>query len=188
MHHGFRRARGRVVLRLADGEAALLEVMLNQLLDLVVSTEPVDDDPLATLVGIGTAAAPPDDPALARLLPDAYRDDADAAADFRRYTERELRYAKCGNAETVERTLRRATAARGATLSRAEVSAWLLTLNDLRLVLGTRLDVGEDWPSDYERMAPDDPARMALEVYDWLTWLQGSLVELLTPGTYPEGS
>ena len=36
----------------------------------------------------------PDDPALARLLPDAYADDDEASAEFRRFTERTLRETK----------------------------------------------------------------------------------------------
>ena len=51
-------------------------------------------DPLAAMVGIGTATEAPDDPALARLLPDAYGEDADASAEFRRYTELSLREKK----------------------------------------------------------------------------------------------
>ncbi|MCU0265782.1 MAG: DUF2017 domain-containing protein [Actinomycetia bacterium] len=180
MRPGFHRSRGRVVLRLRPGEAAVLGSLLHELLDLLAEPEPTDRDPLEALVGIGTHTDPPDDPVLARLFPSAYADDAVAAGEFRRYTEPELRGAKRAQAGTALGTLPRAVADRGATLSRAECSSWLLTLNDLRLALGTRLDVSEDWVAEYEALPQDAPARLALEVYDWLAWLQGTLIELLS--------
>src|SRR4051794_16840389 len=54
-----------------------------------------DPDPLAAMVGMGseTSTPPPEDPALRRLLPDAY-DDPAGAAEFRRLTDDELRRGK----------------------------------------------------------------------------------------------
>ncbi len=60
-------------------------------------------------------------------------------------------------------------------LTPAEVQAWLGVLNDTRLVLGTRLAVTEE-----ERVLdPADPEAGAYAMYQWLTWLQGDLVEAL---------
>ena len=62
------------------------------------------------------------------------------------------------------------------TLAADEVQAWLSVLNDVRLVLGIRLGVGDDEPPE---LPDDDPGAGAWEFYDWLTYLQGSLVETL---------
>ncbi len=56
-----------------------------------------------------------------------------------------------------------------------DVQAWLGVLNDTRLVLGTRLGVTEE-----ERVLdPADPDAGAYALYQWLTWVQGDLVEEL---------
>ena len=109
---------------------------------------------------------------IARLLPDAYHDDAIAAGDFRRFTEDRLRRRKLEHAATVTATLGREPGP----LSEAEVAAWLGSLNDLRLVLGTLLDVAEDDDVD-ERLS--DPDEDGYQIYTWLTWLQGHVVEAL---------
>ena len=56
-----------------------------------------------------------------------------------------------------------------------DVQAWLAVLNDVRLVLGTRLEITED---DWD-VTPDDPRAGAYNVYAWLTHLQGDLVDQL---------
>jgi hypothetical protein len=66
------------------------------------------------------------------------------------------------------------------TLSLDEADAWLRALNDLRLVLGTRLDVTEDL--DYENIDLNEPRGRDLAVYGYLTWLQEQLVEALAAG------
>ena len=58
-------------------------------------------------------------------------------------------------------------------LDEAELAAWLTALNDLRLVLGTRLDVGEE----LGRVDPGDPRAPALSLYAYLSWLQEQAVE-----------
>ena len=64
-------------------------------------------------------------------------------------------------------------------MDREQADAWLGCLNDLRLVLGTRLEVTEDTELDLRR---DDPRAQALTVYGWLGWLQESLLEAMTSG------
>lgn len=105
------------------------------------------------------------DPSLARLFPPAYEDEAESA-EFDRLTRGSLVDGKLAAAETLAAT------ADADHLTHAEIEAWLGALNDLRLVLGTRLGVSED---TYEEL-PGDPG-MAL--YGWLTWVQGEVVEAL---------
>ena len=64
-------------------------------------------------------------------------------------------------------------------LSASEADSWLRVLNDLRLALGTRLDVQED--SLLDQLDPNDPASSGLAVYAYLSWLQEQLVEALSP-------
>ena len=91
------------------------------------------------MVGIDPDAERPDDPALARLFPDAYADDDEAAAEFRRFTERSLRETKLDHARhrAARHSLERPTTK--VVVRRRRGPAWLGTLNDLRLTLGTRL-------------------------------------------------
>jgi hypothetical protein len=129
-------------------------------------------------LGITEEAGPPDDPVLARLLPDAYQQDPDAAGEFRRYTERDLRSGKAEAARTILGTL----PDRGGrvTLSEDQAQAWLRALNDIRLALGVRLEVTEEVHEEMARMDPADPRYGPLTIYDWLTAVQESLVNALS--------
>jgi hypothetical protein len=135
-------------------------------------------DPLAAMVGIGTATSTPRDPALARLFPDGYTDDDAASADFRRYTQVGLRDARRRRIATALATLE-AGAHRRQVLDAEAAQAWLGVLNDLRLVLGERLQVTEDLEGMLAVLAPEDPRRAALGVYDWLGWVEETLVRAL---------
>ncbi len=180
---GFHRHKnGSVDLTLDASDAELLGQLLDQLVALL-QPEGADaapsDDPLAALVGIGTATEAPEDPALARLLPDAYRDDTDRAAEFRRYTELSLREAKQQRALVARRTLDDPD--RGA-LTDDELDAWMRSLNDVRLVVGARLGVTDDAEADWQQwmqLAQDDPRLMLVEVYDWTTQLLATLLHAL---------
>ncbi len=176
----FRRSRGGVVVTFHPDEAVVLRSLLHQLEDMLGGDEPETDediDPLAAAVGIGGADEPPADPALARLLPDAYPDDVEASADFRRYTELGLRERKRAAIRTALAGL--ATPGARRTLGADEAHAWLAALNDLRLVIGTRLDLREDAERDDDAMEEGDPRRTLYDVYDWLTLLQETLVRAL---------
>jgi hypothetical protein len=70
-------------------------------------------------------------------------------------------------------------------LDRDQVDDWLGTLNDLRLVLGTRLEVTEDTELE---VPDDDPHAQALLVYGWLGWLQESLLSCVEPRPGGHGS
>jgi len=107
------------------------------------------------------------DPSLRRLFPPAY-DDQDDERAYRELAGDEL---LSGRRQALELL---ATTARSDRLSAAEADAWLRALNDLRLVLGTRLDVQED-------MLIDRPKSPEHAVYIYLSWLQEQLVAALAP-------
>ena len=113
------------------------------------------------------------DPSLRRLFPPAYDEEADETV-YRDLMGSELLN---GRREALELLARTAKEKR---LSADEAGAWLRALNDLRLVLGTRLDVQEDMLLDDLR--PDDPRASGLAIYGWLSWLQEQLVAALSAG------
>lgn len=132
---------------------------------------------LAALLGLSDSTTLPKDPVLARLLPDAYQDDPEAAGDFRRYTEQDLRSGKVAAARTVLATL--PDGGGRVELSESDGQVWLRALNDVRLALGVRLGVTEDIEQRMAELDPDDPRSAYFWVYDWLTFLQETLVRAL---------
>jgi hypothetical protein len=112
------------------------------------------------------------DPSLRRLFPPAYEDEQDEDA-YRALMGAEL---LDGRREALELLARSAEQER---LSAGEADAWLRALNDLRLVLGTRLDVQEDTLLD--ELPPDDERAAGLAIYGYLSWLQEQLVAALGP-------
>ncbi len=139
--------------------------------------DPRELDALAGFGGTEAPAGAPEDPALARLLPDAYTDDPEAAGEFRKYTEQGLRSAKQDSARTVLATLP-ADGGR-VKLSGDQAEAWLRALNDVRLTLGVRLDVTEEFEEQWAKLDPGDPRSAVFEIYAWLGSVQESLVEAL---------
>jgi hypothetical protein len=166
---------GTVSVTLDPHESALIRHLVHELVDLIAEEDAPGDDPLSALIGLGPSE-PPTDPALARLLPDAYRDDREAAAEFRRFTEYDLREHKRSNATRVLATLGQGHRVQ---LDDEEAQAWLVTLNDLRLALGTRLEVTEEYQEMIDSLPEDDPRRPVLEVYEWLAFLQDTLIHAL---------
>jgi hypothetical protein len=132
---------------------------------------------LASILEPGGPASPPEDPVLARLLPDAYGDDPEAASDFRRYTEQGLRDGKVAAARTVLATL--PGEGGRVRLSPGDAEAWLRALNDVRLALGVMLGITEDYERELADVTATDPRSAYLQVYDWLTFLQETLVRSL---------
>ncbi len=119
----------------------------------------------------------PQDPVLARLLPDAYRDDPAAAGEFRKYTESSLRESKKYFAQTLLDTL---PASGGRVrLTGDQARDWLRALNDVRLMFGVRLEVTEDFEEQLTALDPRDPKITEFEVYGWLGAVQESLVQAL---------
>ena len=128
-----------------------------------------------------TAATPPEapaDPVLARLLPDAYQDDPEAAGEFRKYTEPSLREAKKYFAQTMLETL--PPKGGRVKLNADQARDWLRALNDVRLMFGVRLEVTEDFEEQLASLDPKDPRVAAFEVYGWLGAVQESLVRAIT--------
>jgi len=180
---GFRPAlTGGVTARFGAGQASIVRSLVGQIIELVTAEEapersaPAPDD-LAAQLGLSDNAELPADPILARLLPDAYADDPDAAAEFRRYTEIGLRSGKVAAAQTVLDTL---PADGGKVkLKTEDAQAWLRALNDVRLSLGVVLGVTDDFDDQLEDLSADDPRAAYIGVYQWLGYLQESLVEAL---------
>jgi hypothetical protein len=177
---------------LAAAEASLLRNLVGQIMTLVEpgasdpqtsapeTSDPSRPDDLAALEEMlypPGAAQTPEDPVLARLLPDAYSDDPEAAGEFRKYTEPALRSAKYEVAKQLLDTLPEAGGR--IQLSKDEALAWLKALNDVRLALGVRLGVTEEFEEDWAKLKPDDPQWTAYEVYAWLGAVQESLVQAL---------
>lgn len=134
-------------------------------------------DELAEMVGLSDSTELPDDPILARLLPDGYRDDRDAAQDFRRFTESGLRSAKVAAAQTVLSTL--PPGGGRIRLSPEQAEVWLRALNDVRLALGVRLGITDDFDGLNDDVGPQDPRYAYIQVYQWLAYVQESLVRAL---------
>jgi hypothetical protein len=146
-----RRSDGRYSLRLAAHERELLRSLPDDLLALLDT----------------------DDPSLQRLFPPAYgsADDAALEAEYRQLMGSDLadrhRAALVVLRDTVDAEV----------LDEEQMVAWLAGLNELRLVLGTRLDVSEDEDTIIDAIDPDDPRGMGLALYQYLGGLQQELVE-----------
>ena len=182
MTYGFQRtATGRVVLRVDQVERGLLMSVARQVMDLVEPAEASpDQDPLAAQLGwVDGDVGISDDPAVARLLPDAY-DDPDDAREFRRFTENDLRQSKLQHAMTVVEEIERS----GEKVAVTSTDSWLGLLNDARIAIGTRIQISEDNHEELAELPDDDPRSGLFHVYDWLTFLQESLVRCMDPALY----
>ncbi|MGL5829409.1 MAG: DUF2017 domain-containing protein [Angustibacter sp.] len=174
---GFYRSAGQLRLEIAPAARELFAGLLDQVHSLLTPDgDAAADaaDELAAMVMIGTATTLPSDPAVARLLPDAHRDDPQAAAEFRRYTEPSLRERKRAGL----RLARACLEADPITLTPEQAQAMVVALTDVRLVVATRMGLTTE--ADHERLAAlaraDEQLAFLLHAYDFLTWLQESLV------------
>ncbi len=177
MSAGFSKTRaGGVRLHTQREEASVLRALIGQLMSLI--GEPEDSGGFEGLpsVALSDNTSVSDDPVLARLFPDAYREDSEAASEFRRYTEAGLRDGKRAAAEVVLRTLGDGG---DIVLDADEAQCWLRALNDVRLALGTRLEITEDSLEKMRGFDWNDPRNAGFAAYDWLTYLQDSLVHAL---------
>ena len=112
-----------------------------------------------------------DDPALRRLFPPAY-DDPDLDREYRELTRGQLAAGREQALDHLEATVDRDV------LLPNDADLWLRALNDVRLVLGTRLDVTEDL--DWNGLSPQDPRAPDLALYAYVSWIQEQLVEAST--------
>ncbi|MFH9863073.1 DUF2017 domain-containing protein [Streptomyces sp. NPDC017202] len=191
---------GGAAVALDDVEISIIRSLAVQLLELI-GPGPAEDasaDPLAELFAEGPSE-PPSDPVLRRLFPDAYVDPEAApgpreeeerrsrSAEFRRFTENDLRAGKRENALAVVRSLDALAEldAEGDGVSVLELSPeesrqWLGALNDLRLAIGSRLDITAEDDTDLLYRLPDeDPRKPMVMAYLWLGGLQETLVTTL---------
>jgi Domain of unknown function (DUF2017) len=178
----FRRVPGGAAAFFEQAQAGVIRSLVSQIAELVsadsnaAETGP-DSSELEAQLGLSRHAELPDDPVLARLLPDGYSDDPLAAAEFRRYTEETLRSGKVSSAQTVLSSL---PAGGGEVqLSEPECQQWLRALNDVRLALSVRLGITDENEDMSERLLPGDPRSAYVWVYQWLAYLQDSLIEAL---------
>jgi len=184
---------GTIGLRLVERERSILRALLGDLREIVgeeadppglteldETGEDEDTDAGAATADEDDADDEPDDaepvevltdPVLIRLYPDARPDDPAWSARFRDMIRGDLDDARRENLAVVEDTLD----ARSIDDDQAE--AWLHVLNDLRLVMGTRLDITEE--REAEPFDPEDPDAAAMVVYAYTGWLEGQFVDVL---------
>lgn len=143
---------GTYLLQLPDPERTLLGNLVEQLRELLLETT--------------------DDPSVRRLFPTAYNEDVERDREYQQLVRDELLERRLAALATVEATLA------DPELSDAQLSAWLSAVNDLRLVLGTRLDVSEEQLA----LQADDPDAPAYAVYEYLGFLLSEVVDALSEG------
>jgi hypothetical protein len=153
--------RDRVRVRLAQDELAVLRGLPDQLRTVLGEDE--------------------DEPVNRRLFPPAYLDVADIERDveYRRLMRDDLVKEKLANLDLVTASLERgSTTVRRYTveLTNEEAGAWLGVLNDLRLALGVRLDITEDYDGDVD---DTDPRAPAFRLLSYLGWLEEQLLDAL---------
>ena len=153
--------RDRVRVRLAQDELAVLRGLPDQLRTVLGEDE--------------------DEPVNRRLFPPAYLDVADIERDveYRRLMHDDLVKEKLANLDLVTASLERASpSVRRWTveLTDEEATAWLGVLNDLRLALGVRLDITEDFDGDVD---DTDPRAPAFHLLSYLGWLEEQLLDAL---------
>ncbi|MEQ6901314.1 DUF2017 domain-containing protein [Nocardioides sp. YIM 152588] len=173
-------------------EADLLRSLAAQLIELLHNEAAVparDDDPLAALFDFAGPTEEPEDPVLARLLPNAYRGDAEAAGEFRRYTEGALRDSKSRAAGSMIEALEQAGLPQepgpeeitlDVELDHEDAQVWMRSFTDLRLALATRLGVEEGDEEYWESLPDEDPRAQAHHIYEWLGFLQETLVQAVS--------
>jgi hypothetical protein len=147
-----RTRKGEFRLRLPAAERDALRAMPDQLRTLLVQS--------------------PGDPTLHRLFPTAYQDDPELEEEYRGLMRDDLLEQHLSSLRVMEETV---DADR---LTEEQAVAWLSALNDLRLVLGTRLDVTEDTYG--EEIEERDPRFPSLAMYSYLGYLEEQLVEALS--------
>ena len=185
---------GAIIANFTGFEAELLRSLASQLVELLrnEAAVPRDDvDPFEALMDFTGPTNAPEDPVLARLFPTAYADDEEAASEFRRFTEGSLRDGKSRAAETIIDGLQEAGLPSELTedglhfdveLDEATAETWLRSFTDLRLALATRLGVEEGDEERWYALPDDDPEAQAHDIYEWVGYLQETLVQaLITP-------
>ncbi|WP_144791984.1 DUF2017 family protein [Kocuria palustris] len=184
MARGFRSGPDGLTARLSADERGLLGRLFQDIIGMLelpadgAASASADADPLEVLLGADDQVEAPSDPAVRRLLPDASADE-ERAREFRRFTDRSLREQKVAS-------LRAAALAFESDPVRLSPSAAVdvsRALNDVRLVLSTRLGIdSEEEARRVEKAAggrvKDTETYMAV-VYSFVSWVQNSLIEAM---------
>ena len=194
MAKAFRRKGARFVARLDDVERSVVVGLLEQTYEFLAPEprEPTGDpfEDLVARLGMprlkdlaDDTAAPPRDPAMDRLVPSAHREDPALAAEFRRLTEHGLRERKAANLATAISAVL-ASDGDKVRLDLEQAQATVVALTDVRLLLGERLGLRTDEDAEalqdrLERASEDDPDLHLAAAYDFLTWLQETLLQAL---------
>ena len=145
-----RRSRdGTFQLKLTNEERELVASLAEQLRELLLSDQPEGVE---------------------RLFPPGYSNDEERQTEYQLITHDELLEKRLASVDVLEQTVTQTS------LTEEQLTAWMGAINDLRLVLGTRLDVTEEM----ERVALDDPRAPALAVYQYLTYLLSEIVTALS--------
>jgi hypothetical protein len=126
---------------------------------------------LRTLLKVETAGEITEDSGVRRLFPTAYPEREELEAEYQEMVRDDLVGKRLAAIDLVEATIVLPT------LDDEQLSTWMTTFNDLRLVLGTRLDVSED---DTGLIDPDEPNAAALVAYGYLGELLECAVMALT--------
>jgi hypothetical protein len=196
---GFKRHRrsGAAVATFTVFEADLLRSLAGQIIELLRNESATgaveEEDPLEAMLQTsdlefaGPTAAP-DDPVLARLFPNAYPDDDEAAGDFRRFTEKSLRDGKAASAASIIDSLEDAGLPAepedglfiDVELDPQAAMTWLRSFTDMRLAIATRLGVEEGDEDFWAELPDEDPRAQVHDIYDWLGYLQETLVHAAT--------
>lgn len=190
---GFTRHRRskQVIANFTGFEADLLRSLASQLVELLrnEAAMPRDaQDPFEAMMDFSGPTSEPDDPVLVRLFPTAYADDEEAASEFRRFTEGTLRDGKARAACAIIDGLEDAGLPEQLTedglmidveLDQPTAETWMRSFTDLRLALATRLGVEEGDEAYWHSLPDDDPRAQAHDIYDWVGYLQETLVDAL---------
>ena len=198
MAKAFKRKGARFVARLDDVERDVVVGLLEQTYEFLAPEprEPTSDpfDDLVSRLGMPRlkdaedAAGDDDagalrDPAMDRILPSAHRDDPALSAEFRRLTEHGIREGKAANLATAITALLSADGEK-VRLDQEQAQATVVALTDVRLLLGERLGLRTDEDAEalqdrLERASEDDRDLHLAAAYDFLTWLQETLIQAL---------
>jgi hypothetical protein len=181
-----------IIANFSGFEADLLRSLAGQLVELLrnEAAVPRDDiDPFEAMMDFSGPTQEPEDPVLARLFPTAYPDDEEAASEFRRFTEGGLRDGKAAAAVAIIDGLEEAGLPQELTedglmidveLDAATAEMWMRSFTDLRLALATRLGVEEGDEAYWHSLPEDDPRSQAHDIYEWVGYLQETLVGALS--------
>jgi len=188
-----RHRRSRLIIANFTGfEADLLRSLASQIVELLRNEAAMPDDtrdPFEAMMDFSGPTSEPDDPVLQRLFPTAYPKDPEAASEFRRFTEGNLRDGKAAAACMIIDGLEEAGLPPELSedglmidveLDEPTAETWMRSFTDIRLALATRLGVENGDEETWYALPDDDPRAQAHDIYEWVGWLQETIVEALT--------